>query len=283
MQRYTRPIRKKVCKELGIYLSRQFRCQNTLVQLVSFPPSSISNHVSGAQRNVLKPTSAPVYSYDVAMAPSPLRSKTVGHTSYHLGVRTILVVCCSSVLLVLFIVKRRRRLASLPHIERRTPSPTMEEKNPEGVLFGSGDPIDSVDRKLLTEILNPLLDVGPRKSSLMTSGYLAAKAKLEKAEESTSVLETHSQIQVLTIKPQDIQHHSIVEHQKLQWSRRSSPGPQHQVNTSATVAHHDRMENLSLTSSLHAESKHDETQYFYDDYNPVIKWRRRTLIFEKMP
>jgi hypothetical protein len=159
----------------------------------------------------------------------------------------------------------------------------MEKTNPEGLLFDSGDPIDPLDRKLLTEILNPLLDVGPRKSSLMTSGYLAAKAKLEKTEKPESVLETHSQIQVLTIQPQNIEHHSIVEHQKLQWSRRSSPGPQQQVNAPDTVAQYDRTENSLLASSLHAESRHDETQLFCDDYNPMIKWRRRTLIFEKMP
>ncbi|EXJ54630.1 hypothetical protein A1O7_09971 [Cladophialophora yegresii CBS 114405] len=154
----------------------------------------------------------------------------------------------------------------------------MEKNRPEGVAFDSGDPIDPLDRQLLTEILNPLLDVGPRKSNLMTSGYLAAKAKLEKAPKSASVLEAHNQVEVLKIEPPDISHHSVNEHQTQQWSRRSSPGPQHQADTSAPVAHYDGMETL-----FRVDSKHDDTQHFCDDYNPVIKWRRRTLIFEKMP
>ncbi|OCT48159.1 hypothetical protein CLCR_04402 [Cladophialophora carrionii] len=159
----------------------------------------------------------------------------------------------------------------------------MEKKQLEGVVFGSGDPIDPLDRQLLTEILNPVLDAGPRKSSLMTSGYLAAKAKLAKAQTSANVLEAHSQVEVLNIEPQDIQHHSINEHQTPQWSRRSSPGPQHQVNASVPDANYDGMETLVMTSSLHVDSKHDEMQHFCDDYNPMIKWRRRTLIFETMP
>lgn len=105
-------------------------------------------------------------------------------------------------------------------------------------MFDPGDPINPIDRQLLTELLNPLLlDGGSRRASLMTSGYLAAKAKMEAPAIKTIALDhpkatstsaqAHSPEALSDLELLSLTTSPVVDYQKLQpWSRRSSPGPQ---------------------------------------------------------
>ncbi|KAJ9614573.1 hypothetical protein H2200_002710 [Cladophialophora chaetospira] len=172
----------------------------------------------------------------------------------------------------------------MPHIEELTPFTANGEKHFDRDVFDAQDPISELDRQLLRELLNPLLVAGPRQSSLITSGYLAAKAKLARVEKLSLLGSAHEQASMLNSPTKDLDtHHSL--DQKLQWSRRSSPGPQTAVSTmnAAATTEYDVADHLVRFSSLQMASKHDEVRHFCDDHNMRIKWRRRTLIFEKTP
>jgi len=173
----------------------------------------------------------------------------------------------------------------MPHIEQLNTFPIME-KQPGGSIFDAQDPIDAMDRQLLLELLNPLLGTSARKSGLITSGYLAAKAKMATAKNLApfDVAEVQGQVDVLDGESQDVKHYDIVDHQKLQWSRQSSPGPVLVRSPEvAATADFNVMESLTPFNSLRGELKHHQLQHFCDDHNIHIKWRRRTLIFEKTP
>ncbi len=134
------------------------------------------------------------------------------------------------------------------------------------------------------ELLNPLLGAGPRQSSLITSGYLAAKAKMATTEKVGILAPAQNQVDLLEFPEQHLKGHSNVD-QNLQWSRRSSPGPQTPLSTlqANSTTDYDELDHLVRFSTLHVASKHDEVRHFCDDHNTRIKWRRRTLIFEKTP
>src|ERR1700712_2448190 len=103
---------------------------------------------------------------------APLRINTVGSSEPgELGVRTITVLWSCFVLCIFLVVKRLRSRPSMPRIEQLTPYPIME-KQAGGDIFDDQDPLSALDRQLLTDLLNPLLGVGPRKSILINSGYL---------------------------------------------------------------------------------------------------------------
>jgi hypothetical protein len=215
---------------------------------------------------------------------APLRIDTIGpFSSGGLGVRTISTLCACFALCTFLAIKHLKRRFKMGPTEELTPFPSVEEKHVGCDIFEAQDPISAVDRQLLTYLLNPLLIGSPRKSSLLTSGYLAAKAKMATTEKPPP-LEKPEEIDVLELQVHDIDY-SKTEHPTLQWSRRSSPGPQvslHGLQVTAAVDYDDEQHVVQL-SALQAEAKFDGTQHFCDDHHPRIKWRRRTLIFEKSP
>jgi len=201
-----------------------------------------------------------------------------------LGVRTtsVLLSCC--VLCILLAAKRFRSRHKMPHIEQLTPFTVAGEKQIERDVFDAQDPISELDRQLLMELLNPLLIAGPRQSSLMTSGYLASKAKMARAEKLAILGPAQEQANMLESPTKDLMTYNNLD-QRLQWSRRSSPGPQTAVSTlqAAATTDYAELDHLVHFNSLQMASKHDEVRHFCDDHNTRIKWRRRTLIFEKTP
>lgn len=191
------------------------------------------------------------YSYSVTMAPLPIKSSN--NTAGCLvaccpRIHALLAALCSCFLICVFLcikhLRNRPLLSSssssnMSHIKTLVSVPAMEEKSLGGglMIFDPGDPINPIDRQLLTELLNPLLvDGGSRRANLMTSGYLAAKAKMEAPAIKTITLDpkattTSAQAHPLDIlSDQDIQSlitSPVTDYQKAQpWSRHSSPGPQ---------------------------------------------------------
>ena len=232
-----------------------------------------------------KNASPQAYPTNVAMA--PLRINFIEHfDSDGTEARTIFVLGTCLVLCIFLIVKRLRNRSTMPRIEQLTPFPTADKKYVGRDIFDAHDPISALDRQLLTELLNPLLGEGPRKSSLITSGYLAATAKMA-SENKTTPLEP---VEEFVESPVELRAPDLVNQQNaqqsLQWSRRSSPGPQaapfRQLDATATIDDEVR-DNLFRFSTLHVAAKIDETRHFCDDHNTRIKWRRRTMIFEKSP
>lgn len=192
---------------------------------------------------------------------------------------SVLLLCI--VLSIFVVVKRYRARHNMPRIEQLTPSLAVGEKPFERDVFEGQDRLSELDRQLLMELLNPLLGAGPRQSSLMTSGYLAAKAKMARADKLASLDLAQQEDDVVESPTLNLQNHNNLN-QRLQWSRRSSPGPRTTESTLQTTTDvHDESEQLIRFSTLHLASKHDEVRHFCDDYNPRIKWRRRTLIFDK--
>jgi hypothetical protein len=168
----------------------------------------------------------------------------------------------------------------MPHITPLDPYPL--EKQTGLSIFDAQDPIDEMDRQLLTDLLNPLIGTDPRKSRLITSGYLAAKAKMAAMDRmaiSNLVVEE-------VAMPYDRSQHGNVDgmadQHVLQGSHRSSPGPMPVQLTDATIfADESPIGHLTRFSSLREQLRHHEVHHFCDDHNTRVKWRRRTLIFEK--
>ena len=216
---------------------------------------------------------------------APLRIKTVGSFDLsELEVRTVSVVWSCFVLCTFLIVRRLRNRSSMPHIERLEPMSAGREKHLDGDIFDAQDPLSEMDRQLLTDLLNPVLSVGSRQSSLLTSGYLAAKAKMTTAEKLAILAPAQVIVEISESPTQDNPVNSNLD-QRLHWSRRSSPGPQGSLSRIQTnfTTDYDDFDHPMRSSTLHVASKHDEVQHFCDDHNKRVKWRRRTLIFEKTP
>ena len=169
----------------------------------------------------------------------------------------------------------------MPHIEQITSFPAMDQKHFATLNFQTGDNLTSQDQQLLAQLLSAHLDASPRHSSLMTSGYLAATAKLAVSTKLAKAQKTQAFNDESALASLDALNRCVLDEQDYLSSRRSSPGPRSKRSTLSDASIYDGMESLSLFSSLPEESKQDDTLKFCDDHNTRIKWRRRTLIFEK--
>jgi hypothetical protein len=151
--------------------------------------------------------------------------------------------------------------------------PIMRQKKAKTVVnileLQPSDPIHQADRELLNQILGASAGRSQRVSSLMTSGYLAAKVKLAKLT-TTDIA-----------SPVIANGNHVIPVSTLAWSRSSSPGPRWQGKHDEVLEDQEPIAQLTKVYSLRMAAKHEESIHFSDDYHPKVKWRRRTMIFEK--
>ncbi|KIX05372.1 uncharacterized protein Z518_06244 [Rhinocladiella mackenziei CBS 650.93] len=177
------------------------------------------------------------------------------HATYALS--TCLIVC------ILLIIRRSRLRTPASDTENCTSYSIINKQSLEKQdlhLKNSNIPYQQAP---VIEFLDSFADIECLKPPFLTSGVLAAKADVERAER--AAYGKKEQMMEVVGEPRDLQVRSscVFEDQQAPWRRHSYPLAQGQ------------------SGPLHDNSKHDETEHFCDDHDAGIIWRRRTMIFQE--
>ncbi|KIW22366.1 uncharacterized protein PV07_12258 [Cladophialophora immunda] len=205
--------------------------------------------------------SAEAFSHCTMMA--PLQVNPGQYTNLeHLLIHTIYALSFCILLCILILFRQIRSQNNPSDLRNHLSEPALDSKRSDQHLTHSPIPLSL---RLSTEPSHRLQDSTLTPSAPITSGYLAAKAKVDKARKVDFEMRARARKPDVMASPGATNDtRSVIDETGSSWRRHSypQPSPSHQ------------------SSLLSEDCKFDGTEHFCDGQDARIVWRRRTLTFE---